>query len=485
MSDDPKSILVVDDEATVREFLAEILGEAGHRVVCVERGEEALERLKEEHFDLVLTDMRLPGIDGLKVLEGVREGAPETAVVVITAYGSISGAVQAMKQGAFDYLSKPFTADAVELVTRKAFEVQRLRAENRALRSQIREKYSYENIVGKSAPMQAIFQQVETVAPRRATVLLSGETGTGKELIARAIHIRSPRKDRPFIKLNCAALPETLMESELFGHEKGAFTGAIRQNRGRFELAHGGTILLDEISEVAPVLQAKILRVLQEREFERLGSGTPIKVDVRVIATTNRDPKALVEEGKLRSDLYYRLNVLAIHLPPLRDHREDIPLLVQHFIRKYNEENGCAVAGLSRPALEKLVAYDWPGNVRELENAIERAVITTKGIELLPENFTLIPFATAPSSPPLSIEAPAGSSINEAERDLILRTLEAHGGNRSRAAAALGISARTLRNKLHKYGLMSAFKEASPPPERNPRCEPGPGPAVVPKGPEG
>ena len=480
MSRESKHILVVDDEALVRDFLAEILGQAGHRVHCVERGEEALEEVQKEHYDLVLTDICLPGIDGLKVLEGIRAHSPETAVIVITGYSSIPGAVQAMKQGAFDYLPKPFTADAVDLVVQKAFEVQRLRSENRALRSQLSQRYSFENIIGKSAPMRRIFEQVETVASSRATVLLSGESGTGKELIARAIHVRSPRKDGPFIKLNCAALPETLMESELFGHEKGAFTGAIRQNRGRFELAHGGTILLDEISEVTPGLQAKILRVLQEREFERLGSGTPIKVDVRVIATTNRDPKALVEEGKLRSDLFYRLNVLSIHLPPLRDRREDIPLLVQRFLRRYNEENGRAVEGLSPAALVKLAAYDWPGNVRELENAIERAVITSKATELGPEDFTLIPISAAAPPLPPSAEVSSTSSIEDAERDLILQTLEAHGGNRSRAASALGISARTLRNKLHRYGQMSAFKEAPPPPQEPPGGESDPGPAVLP-----
>lgn len=480
MSDEPKNILVVDDEDIIRSLLAEILGQLGYRTLCLGRGEEVVDQVKKEHYDLVLTDIVLPGIDGYEVLAGVRAASPDTPVVVITGYGSIEGAVKAMKLGAFDYLPKPFTIDAVGLVVQKVFEVQRLRAENRALRSQLSQRYSFENIIGKSAPMRRIFEQVETVAPSRATVLLTGESGTGKELIARAIHVRSPRKDRPFIKLNCAALPDTLVESELFGHEKGAFTGAIQKNRGRFELAHEGTILLDEISEVSPGLQAKILRVLQEREFERLGSGTPIKVDVRVIATTSRDPRVLVEEGKLRSDLFYRLNVLAITLPPLRDRREDIPLLALHFIRKYNEENGRAVTGLSRAAQEKLMAYDWPGNVREVENAIERAVITSKGSELIPEDFTLIPIAAAAAPPSLSAEVIPASSIEDAERDLILRTLEANGGNRSRAAAALGISARTLRNKLHKYGEMTTFKRPPLAPEDKLRSESGPDPADMP-----
>ena len=455
-----KSILVVDDEALMRDYLTEILSRMGHRVECMARGEDALERFRESFFDLVITDIRLPGIDGFKVLDAVRSSSPGTAVIVITGYGSIEGAVQAMKLGAFDYLAKPFTADAVELVIQKAFEFQRLQEENRALRSQLSSQYGYENIIGKSEPMKRVFEMVETMAPSRATVLISGESGTGKELIARAIHVRSPRKEGSFIKVNCAALPGTLMESELFGHEKGAFTGAIRQNRGRFELAHEGTILLDEIGEVDPALQVKILRVLQEREFERLGSGTPLKVDVRVIATTNRDPKVLVEEGKLRSDLFYRLNVLSIHLPPLRARRDDIPLLVHHFIHKYNEENDRAILGCSRPALEKILAYDWPGNVRELENAIERAVIISHTRELQPEDLPL-GLTVLPTEPDerarVSPTHPA-SSLEDAERVMIFKALEACGGNRSKSAKALGISSRTLRNKLHKYGAMSAFK---------------------------
>jgi DNA-binding NtrC family response regulator len=453
--------LVVDDEEAIRNLLGEILGGMGLEVRCASSGEEAILKVRGQPYDLVLTDFRLPGVDGLAVLEAVREAAPETSVILITGFGSIAGAVEAMKRGAFDYLAKPFTVDAVEVVVRKALEFRRLREENRSLRSQFAPSNRFEDLVGKSKAMQDLFELIETLARSRATVLVSGESGTGKELVARALHRRSPRRNEPFVRVNCAALPGTLFESELFGHEKGAFTGAIRQNPGRFELAHGGTLLLDEVSEIGPPAQAKILRVLQEREFERLGSGQPIPVDVRIIATTHHDPRALVREGKLRLDLFYRLAVLSLQLPPLRARKEDLPLLVQHFIGKHNEENGRSIRGCTPEALGRLLAYDWPGNVRELENAVERAVIVCPGPELRMEDLPLDLTESRPAPGPSVPPRPAGSSLEALERETILRTLESCGGNRTLAARILGITCRTLRNKLHQYGAMGAFKRGA------------------------
>ena len=451
--------LVVDDEEMVRDLLDEILNGMGLGVDRASSGEEAIEMIRGQSYDLVLTDFRLPGVDGLAVLEAVREASPETNVIMITGFGSIAGAVDAMKRGAFDYLTKPFSVDVVEVVVRKALEIRRLRDENRSLRSQLVPNYRFEDLVGKSKAMQEIFDLIETMAQSRATVLVTGESGTGKELVARAVHRRSPRRNKPFVRVNCAALPGTLFESELFGHEKGAFTGAIRQNPGRFELAHGGTLLLDEISEISLPVQAKILRVVQEREFERLGSGKPIPVDVRIIATTNHDPRDLVREGKLRLDLFFRLNVLSIQLPPLRARKEDIPPLVQHFIRKHNEENGRSIQSCTPEALGRLLAYDWPGNVRELENVVERAVIICPGTELRPEDLPLDLTESHPVQGGAPRSSPAGNSLGDLERETILRTLESCGGNRTLTAQILGITSRTLRNKLHQYGAMGAFKQ--------------------------
>jgi len=463
--------LVVDDEEAIRDLLGEILDGMGLGVDRASSGEQAMEKIRGQSYDLVLTDFRLPGVDGLAVLETVRTISPEAGVIVITGFGSIAGAVEAMKRGAFDYLTKPFSVDAVEVVVRKVLEFQRLREENRSLRAQLAPSQRYEDLVGKSEAMQQLFELIETMAQSRATVLVSGESGTGKELVARAIHRRSPRRNAPFVRVNCAALPGTLFESELFGHEKGAFTGAIRQNPGRFELAHGGTLLLDEISEIGSPAQAKILRVLQEREFERLGSGQPIPVDVRIIATTNHDPRALVQEGKLRLDLFYRLNVLSLQLPALRTRKEDVSPLVQHFIRKHNRENSRSVQGCTPEALGKLLAYDWPGNVRELENVVERAVIVCPGSELRLEDLPLDLTESRPAPGGAPRSSPAGSSLEDLERETILRTLESCGGNRTLAAQILGINSRTLRNKLHQYGAMGAFKRRAL--ERREKAIPG------------
>ena len=449
-----KKILVVDDDSLLRDFLAETLNRSGYWVDLASSGEEALEKISKEDYDIILSDVRMPNMDGMELLKTTRDFLPDAKVVMMTAYGTVQNAVEAMKLGAFDYVMKPFSVDEIELVLKRALEHKQLLLENKLLRSEVLGKYRFKNIVGKSPQMQEIFELVETVADAKATVLITGESGTGKELIARAIHYNSPRQEGPFIRINCAALPEGLVESELFGHEKGSFTGAIRQSRGRFELADRGTLLLDEVSEISLHLQGKLLRVLQEREFERVGSGVPIQVDVRIIATSNRDLKNLIEKGKFRKDLFYRLNVVPIHIPPLREKKEDIPALAQHFLKKYNLENNRQIEGISQKVYEMFMEYFWPGNVRELENFIERAVVTAKGKILTPHDFPKELAFGRIKMPSDEIEV--GSTIYEAERKLILKTLKTQGGNRTKAAEILGVSTRTLRNKLHEYGLKDA-----------------------------
>jgi DNA-binding NtrC family response regulator len=447
-------ILVVDDDPLLRDFLAETLSRASYRVRLAATGEEALEKVRREDYDIILSDVRMPNMDGMELLKTTRNFLPDAKVVMMTAYGTVKNAVQAMKLGAFDYVMKPFSIDEIELVLKRAMEHKRLELENRLLRSEVAEKYAFGNILGKSPQMQEIFELVRTVASKKATVLVTGESGTGKELIAKAIHYNSPRREGPFIGINCAALPEGLVESSLFGHEKGSFTGAIRQSRGRFELAHGGTLLLDEVSEISLHLQGKLLRVLQEREFERVGSGIPVQVDVRVIATSNRDLKEEIRKGRFRKDLFYRLNVVPIHMPPLREKREDTPILAQHFLKKYNAENNCNKEGFSQKVYELFMEYDWPGNVRELENFIERAVVTAKGKILTPRDFPRELSFGKIEMP--TDEIKVGTTVHEAERKLILKTLKAQNGNRTKAAEILGITTRTLRNKLNEYGVKDA-----------------------------
>jgi len=446
-----KKVLVVDDDSLMKDFLKEALGRSDYSVDLASTGEEALEKIKDRDYDIILSDIRMPSMSGMELLKVTREYVPDAKVVMMTAYGTVENAVEAMKLGAFDYVMKPFSADEIELVLKRAFEHKRLILENRLLRSELAGKYRFENIVGKSPQMQKIFELVEVVADSKATVLITGESGTGKELIAKAIHYNSSRKDGPFIKINCAAFPDGLVESELFGHEKGAFTGAIRKSEGRFELADGGTLLLDEVSEISPGLQAKLLRVLQEREFERVGSGQTIQVDVRIISTSNKNLREQIEKGKFREDLFYRLNVIPMHISPLRERKEDIPILAEHFLKKYNLENNRSIQGISQKVYEMFSEYPWPGNVRELENYIERAVVTAKGKVLTPSDFPkeLVLSKTYFFSEAIEV----GCSIYEAEKRLILKTLEAEGGNRTKAAEILGISTRTLRNKLQEYGL--------------------------------
>jgi two-component system, NtrC family, response regulator AtoC len=444
-------ILIVDDEAIVRDFVSEVLIRMGHAPLAVDSGEKAMEYLERSEYDLVITDYKMPGISGLDVLKKTISLWPDCRVIIITAFGTIEHAVGAMKLGAHDYLTKPMSPDQIELVVSKALEYKSLKLENRLLRREISEKYSYENIIGKAAPMRMVFDLIQRASPADSTILISGESGTGKELVAKAIHYNSSRAGGPFIKMNCAALPEGLIESELFGHEKGAFTGAIRSTRGRFELADGGTLLLDEISEIRPGLQAKLLRVLQEREFERIGSGQSIKTDVRVIATSNRELKDEVAKGNFRDDLFYRLNVIPIELPPLRQRQEDIPLLCEYFLSKFAQKMGIPAKTLSEKALAALVTYPWPGNVRELENIIERATVISRNQELVISDFP--PDISTGISELSKGSLEVGTTIDDAEKMLILKTLKANAGNRTKTAELLGITTRTLRNKLQEYGM--------------------------------
>ncbi len=447
-----KSILVVDDEPLMQEFLLETLGNRNpYDVELAENGREALKKIKSRPFSLVISDIRMPDGSGMELLEKIKEINPEIGVILITAYGTVQMAVEAMKHGAFDFIMKPLNVDQIEMVVQKYFKFNQLKIENDFLRDELQRQNGPENIIGRSEKMKRVLEIVEMVAPSRATVLIQGASGTGKEIIARAIHDKSDRRDRPFIKTNCAALPEGLIESELFGHEKGAFTGAIRAAKGRFERAHGGTLLLDEISEMSLNLQAKLLRVLQEKEFEKLGSTQTLQVDVRIIATTNRDLKEEVKKGNFREDLFYRLNVVPIELPLLRDRKEDIPLLVEYFIQKYSAENKKSVQGITDEALRLLMKYNWPGNVRELENTIERAVVISQEPLLKPQHF--LAFNAFQEDWQGGSQTWSGNTKNlrEIERQKILEVLRETNGNRTRAAEELGISVRTLRNKLREF----------------------------------
>lgn len=443
-----ESILIADDEPLVQDLLSEVLKREGYRVISVKDGYSALKKIQESYFDVVITDVRMPKIDGLTLLKKVKEISPTTSVIVITAYGSIDDAVEAMKRGACDYLTKPVLPDQIKIVIQKVCQYQDLLRENRYLRSEMNNLYADSQLIGESLPMREVYRMIAKAAPTKSTVLIYGETGTGKELVARAIHFTSSRRKRPFIKVNCAALPEELLESELFGYEKGAFTGATEKKEGRFELAHTGTLLLDEISETSPGFQAKLLRVLQEEEFERVGGIKTIKIDVRVIATTNIDPRKAVEKGKLREDLYYRLNVIPIYLPSLRERKEDIPLLVRYFLKKYNRQNGRKIKGVTPECLKMMNRYQWPGNIRELENAIQRAVVISEGEFIHPKDLFLK--IDQESASYFSLE---DVTLEEMEKRLIQHTLQKVGGNRTKAAKILGVSVRTIRNKVKRYQL--------------------------------
>ncbi len=442
-------ILIVEDEEKLRRVIQLQLTAAGYEVEQAGTAEEGLRLADGAH--LILTDLRLPGMDGIELIRKLREQNSQTPIIVMTAFGTVENAVEAMKLGAVDFLPKPFSMDHLMTVIEKALEVRALRDENLRLRQELDRRYCFDNIIGRSPAMQEIFATIERVAPTRATVLIAGESGTGKDLIARAIHHHSPRRDKPFVKINCAAIPENLMESELFGYEKGAFTGAVTSKPGKFEQADTGTVFLDEIGDVPPSVQVKLLRVLQEREFERLGSNKTRHIDVRVLAATNADLRAALESGEFREDLYYRLNVVPINVPPLRERKEDIPALVEHFIRKHREDLGSRVESISEEALDVLMRYHWPGNVRELENVIERSLVLCPGDRLEAGDIRLDTARKA--APPADGFLPPGKTLQEYEHDLIRKALELAKGNKSQAARLLGLTRNALRYRLSQMGL--------------------------------
>ncbi len=447
-------VLVADDDELTRELLDEILRGRGCDVALAASGSEAIRRLEREEFDLILTDIKMPDASGMEVLRRAREVNRDAAVVLMTAYGTIESAVTAMKNGAFDYLVKPVSLGQVELILQRVGEWHALVCENRYLRSELAGRDAGNQLVTRHPKMLALLDMVRRVAQSKATLLIQGESGTGKELVARLAHEASPRAENAFIKVSCAALSASLLESELFGHEKGAFTGAIARREGRFELAHGGTLLLDEIAEIRPALQAKLLRAIEEEEFERVGGSRTIKVDVRLLCTTNRDLAVEVEAGRFRGDLFYRLNVVPIVLPPLRQRREDVPFLVDYFLERFGRESASAPRRVSRRALDALVRYPWPGNVRELRNVVHRAVVLGAGEELRPEDLPADITGGRRQALGGNCRLTAGlvgHSIDEVERELILKTIESTAGNKTEAARILRVTPRTLRNKLARY----------------------------------
>jgi DNA-binding NtrC family response regulator len=443
-------ILVVDDEEQMRDLLVKVLERKGYQVSVCGNGVDALAFLEREPADLVVTDVRMPGLSGMEALRAIKELNPDIVVIIMTAFGSIDQAVQAVKEGAYDYINKPFKIDEMLLTIEKALDERRLRHEVSTLRQELRTRYHFENLIGKSRAMQEIFGLIEQVAGSRSTVMVYGKSGTGKELVAKAIHYNSPRSTRAFVAVNCAAIPAELLESELFGHEKGSFTGAIATKIGKFELATGGSLFLDEVGSMRLDLQAKILRALQEREVERVGGTRTIKIDVRVIAATNRDLKKAVEEGTFREDLYYRLNVVPITLPDLKDRQEDIPLLANHFVQKFAQESNPAIREISKEAMAVLMSHAWPGNVRELENVIERAVTLGHGPAVLS---TDLPTHLAGGANPLERALTREATLEDLERDYIAMILQRTKGHQIRAATILGIDRRTLYRKIRRYGL--------------------------------
>src|SRR5277367_5931670 len=440
-----KQVLIVEDEDKLRRILELQLLDAGFAVEKAASAEEALPLI--DRADLILTDFKLPGMTGLEMLQIIRRLNSQVPVIIMTAYGTVENAVEAMKAGAADFLLKPFSLDQLVAVVSKALEIRNLREENRQLKEELGRKYRWDNIVGRSPAMQDIFATVMRVAPSRATVLLAGESGVGKDLIARALHFHSPRKDRPFVKINCTALPENLMESELFGYEKVAFTGANISKPGKFEAADSGTVFLDEIGDVPPSIQVKLLNVLQERQIERLGSNKVLHVDVRVIAATNVDLRAALEQGTFREDLYYRLNVVPLNIPPLRERKDDIPYLVEHFAKKFGGE-------ISEGALERLMSYHWPGNVRELENVIERSVLLARGPRVEASDVK-IDTGGARTRPAVAADSflPEGLTLDQYEQQILREALKRANGNKSQAARLLGLTRNALRYRLAQMGI--------------------------------
>jgi two-component system response regulator HydG len=456
MNPEKATVLIVDDDAGHLAALQTIMKSWGYRVEGTDDGVGAVARVREKPFDLILMDVRMAKMSGLEALKAIKEYNPAIPILIMTAYSSVESAVEALKAGAYDYLIKPLDFDVLNLTVERALEHTHLKAENLDLRRRLQGSFTLAHIIGKSPPMKDLLDLIAMVAPTEATALITGESGTGKELIAKAIHHNSPRKERPFVVVNCAALTETLLESELFGHEKGAFTGADRRRDGRFIQANTGTIFLDEIGEMSLTMQAKLLRVIQEREIQRVGSDVTLTVDVRILAATNRDLLAEVASQRFREDLFYRLNVVTLRVPPLRERHEDIPLLAKHFLDRYSDKNRKQVKGFTPLAMDMLLKYDWPGNVRELENAVERAVILVPGDYItereFPLNITRSYGHTSDIPPPQTASTPS-HSLDEVEREVILATLKATDGNKSEAARRLRITRKTLHKKLHKYGM--------------------------------
>ena len=453
-----KNILVVEDDNSTRDTMVDLLSEAGYEVESARNGEDAIAMAQEYSFNIVITDLKMPKGDGIQVLEQIKKIDPRTIVIICTGYGTVDTAVKAMKLGAYEYITKPIKIEEIKLVVQRALDYQRLKTENVLLQKQLKAKYKFKNLIGDSDVMQQSFQFIEKIAATNSTVMICGESGTGKELVARAIHYNSDRRNEPMVPVNCGAIPEDLLESELFGYDKGAFTGAIKTRIGRFELANGGTVFLDEIGDMSPALQVKILRVLQEHEFERVGGVKSIKVDIRVIAATHRDLEKAVKQGTFREDLYYRLNVIPFILPPLRERRSDIPLLTNHFIGKFNIEKKQNINGISPEALKCLTRYHWPGNVRELENLIERLVILKgKGVieqEDLPEKLLGAEWSDAvPSMDIPDSGISFNTAVSEFERELILRALKKTNWIKNRAAKLLQLKRTTLVEKMKKIQL--------------------------------
>ncbi|HEV2249098.1 MAG TPA: sigma-54 dependent transcriptional regulator [Candidatus Limnocylindria bacterium] len=454
-----KTLLVADDDASIRSLLKQLLSDEGFAVLEASTGTEVVDKVKESSPDLVIMDVRMPELDGIEALARLKSTNPKTAVLIMTAFGSSNAAIRAMELGAFDYITKPFELDKISHSVKRVLDYQDLTAEVEVLRDEISTLVQTERIVGNSPAMQEVYKTIGKVAKADATVLITGESGTGKELVAEALHFNSNRRSGPMVKVSCAALPETLLEAELFGHEKGSFTGAMTQRRGRFEMADKGTIFLDEIGEMTVPTQTKLLRVLQERKIERIGSSLPIKVDIRIIVATNKDLQRQVEQSKFRDDLYYRLNVINIHMPPLRDRKEDIPSLVEHFLAKHRYSATAQPAAISEEAIRRLMEYNWPGNVRELENVIERAVVLSRGQIITSRE---LPFGDHEAGDGEDGEADADAkgdssffkkSVAQFEKDLIMKALRDANGNRSKAAEMLGIYRRLLYAKIKEYGL--------------------------------
>jgi len=450
------TVLVVDDDPAHRTMLKTLLTGWVYTITEADDGSTAIEKVHEQAFDLILMDIRMIKVSGLAALSEIKAFNPAIPIIIMTAYSSVETAVEALKNGAYDYLTKPLDFDELRLIMERAMDHRQLREENRLLRESLGNHFDRQNIIGRSPAMVQLLETVAQVAPSEATVLITGDSGTGKEMIAGAIHFNSPRKDGPFVKINCAAITESLLESELFGHERGAFTGAHRKKEGRFLQAHGGSLFLDEISEMSLAMQVKLLRVIQERELTRVGGEDVIPVDVRLVAATNKDLLREIEAGRFRDDLYYRLNVVTLNIPPLRQRREDVPLLAQHFLKMFSEKNRKQIKGLTPQAMDRLLKYEWPGNVRELMNAVERGVVLSRS-EYLDEKELPLDLNDMPPGVETSVKdaIPAELPLEEVEKATILKTLEMAGGNKSEAARRLGITRRTLHKKLKKYGVMA------------------------------